>query len=292
MRTTLLLLLTALLAAPMVSAAESPQDASPLAAYPGFGHDPKADDDQFAREERAREELVVRCMEREGFIYHSTTSVALDDYPTASDAMAAMRDDPNGRVYRRLAAEDQPRYLMALHGTETPFSELASDHPDPADDSAGGCRGEALRALPGVFAAKASLQEALDEMRRAVQGDPKLKAAEARWARCMQKRGHDLDDSPRALELRQDAELATLVGLTKATMPKKEVIQALGRTHHAERQLTMQCALKVDLPGAAAKVRTAHEALFVLQHRETLDRHHQQLLAQQPLLEDIEANLP
>lgn len=281
----LLLLSFSVLAMP--AAAESP-----LAVYPGFGHDADADDEQFEREELAREHLIARCMEQDGFRYTPAPSILLEDYDSPSEAMAALREDSNGRYERGLPDEERTRYRMALYGVENPVSENADDQPDPAAETGGGCLGEALRALPGVFAAKAALQEEYDALRRSVMHDVRVKAAERQWAACMANLGHSLDASPRALERRQDAELAQRVGPARAEIASREALAALGEKHRAERLLTMRCARKTGLPGAVAKVRADYEARFVAEHREILDRHLERLRAQQPLLEEIEATLP
>ncbi len=273
------------------TAAQPPHADSPLAAYPGFGHHAEADEKQFEREELARERLISRCMEREGFRYVPAPSIPLKEFASPSEAMAALRDDPNGRYERALAEEERARYRVSLYGVENPTSENADDQPDPAG-TGGGCLGEAVRTLPGVFAAKAALQDEYDAMRRAVMSDLRVKAAERHWAACMEGLGHPVDVSPRALEERQDAELAELVGPTEAELPTREALAALGEKHRAEREVTMRCARKVDLPGVVSSVRADHEARFVAEHRETLDRHLERFHAQQPMLESIEATAP
>lgn len=295
MKTNALLFLSLALAVALAvtpsAAAQTPHADSPLAAYPGFGHHAEADEQQFEREELARERLIARCMEREGFRYVPAPSIPLEELASPSEAMAALRDDPNGRYVRSLPEEERTRYRMSLYGVEDPSSENAAHQPDPAG-TGGGCLGEAVRTLPGVFAAKAALQDAYDAMRRAVMSDLRVKAAERHWAACMAGLGHPVDASPRALEERQDAELAELVGPTEAELPTREALAALGERHRAERQLTMRCARGIDLPGVVASVRAEHEARFVAEHRETLDRHLERYLAQQPLLESIEATAP
>lgn len=261
---------------------------SPLAAYRGFGHDAEADEKQFQREEMARELVIAECMERQELFYAPTPSMLLEEFETPSAAMAALRDNPNERYERRLPEGERLRYRVALYGVEDPTSERAEDQPEPFGPG-GGCLGEAMRTLPGVFAAKAALQEQFDAMRRAVMSDARVQAAEGRWAACMQRLGHGLDASPRALEARQDDELGQLIGVTKVDLPSREELAALGEQHRAERQLAMRCAREVDLPGVVAQVRVDHETRFVAEHRETLDRHRAQFLAQQSLLEQIEA---
>lgn len=283
------LVLTLAVATP--AAAQPPVAGSPLAAFPGFGHHAEADEERFEREELAREHLVAQCMEREGFRYVPAPSIALEELAGAREAMTALRDDPNERYMRGLPQEERASYFLALYGVEDPLSESADHQPDPAV-TGGGCLGEAVRTLPGVFAAKAALQEEYAAMRRAVLDDPRVRAAEARWAGCMEALGHPVDASPRALEERQDVELAELVGPTEAELPSREALAALGEKHRAERRLTMRCAREVDLPGTVASVRADHEARFVAEHRETLDRHLERLRAHQPLLESIEASIP
>jgi hypothetical protein len=276
-----------------VLAAPPPAD-SPLAAYPGFGHHEKADDARFDREEMAREHMISRCMEQNGFRYVPTPSIPLESFDTPTAAIAALRDDPNGRYARGLSDDEGTRYRLALYGVEDPMSENADAQPDPADPDAasGGCFGEAMRAMPGVFAAKAALQDDYDAMRRSVMSDLWVRAAERHWASCMEGLGDGQDASPRALEQRQDAELASRIGPTRDQLPAREELAALGEKHRAERRLAMRCAREVDLAGVVAAVRLRYEARFVTEHRQVLDQHLESLREQLALLDQVEAAVP
>lgn len=54
-----------------------PPKTSPLAAYSGFGHNDRADEARFTREEGERERAIASCMRDAGFRYNPAPSVAV-----------------------------------------------------------------------------------------------------------------------------------------------------------------------------------------------------------------------
>ncbi|HSN89430.1 MAG TPA: hypothetical protein VL025_21885 [Thermoanaerobaculia bacterium] len=270
----LLCLALTILAAPGLAQRVSPAPASPLAKYPGFGHNAEADEAQFDREETAREERVARCMEREGFTYWPMKSITLESFPSTREAMAALRDNPNDRYATLLSEEGRLNYNRALFGVDDPNALEAEKLRDPADASAGGCAAEALRLIPGVFAARSALTEEFHAMRQAALSDQRVKAAEAQWSACMQKQGYSLS-SPRDLRRQMDAQLAGSSG-------KPEDLKKLGADHRRAAESSTVCAQQSNLGTVVAAVRVDYERAFVRKHRKFLEAF-LKTLEQQPL---------
>lgn len=239
---------------------------SPLAAYPGFGHDPEADESRFDREEMARERLIAQCMQQAGFQYTPTPSIRVEETTNIREALAAARNDPNERYVASLTPERRTQYYLALYGVPDPFTQEAQGLHDPERPEGGGCVGEALQAIPGVFAAKRVLQDQLDAMRRAVAQDSRVRAAEQRWSECMAARGYQYA-SPRELHAALDQAAA------QALARGEKDISALERQHQEAVAAGRECAQQVQLGQTVAQVRAEHEAAFVRAHRAVLDRH-------------------
>lgn len=252
----------ALVAAPALAQKKAPRT-SPLAKYPGFGHNAEADEAQFDKEETAREEKIARCMEREGFTYWPMKSVALDDLASPREAMAALRNNPNDRYVLLLSEDGRLRYNRALYGVDDPNAVEAENLRDPSDPTASGCAAEALRAIPGVFAARSALAEEFVAMRQAVLSDQRVKGAEAQWAACMQKQGYSLS-SPRALQRQMDADVARSFGVT-------ENLKRLGAEHRKALESSTACIRQTGFEEIVAAVRVDHERAFVRKHRKFLE---------------------
>lgn len=249
---------------------------SPLAKYPGFGHNPEADEAQFEREELAREQRISRCMEREGFSYWPMTSVVLEDFPSPREAMAAIRDNPNDRYVTQLSEERRLRYFQALHGIDDPNALEAERLRNPLDPLAGGCAADAFRSIPGVYSAKSALTEEVHALRQAVLNDQRVKGAEAQWSACMQKRGYNLA-SPRDVRRQMDIDMAQNWG-------NPEAQKSLGAKHRAATESSMSCAQESNLAAVVAAVRVDYEREFVKKHQKFLDVF-LKTLEQQPLAE-------
>lgn len=230
---------------------------SPLAAYPGFGHNAAADEARFEQEERTREQRVAECMRTTGFQYTPAPSVDAASIRSADEARAAS-EDPNERRAAALAPEQRRAYWMALYGVPDPYSVDASELHDPASPTGGGCKAEAVRAIPGVYAAAAALTEEYVAMRRAVAEDARVKAAEGRWAECMRGRGHNFD-SPS--QMHRDLAVAARSDRAQGRAKIREIDP-----------VARQCGQSAGLDAAVATVRTEKETAFVAQHRATLDR--------------------
>lgn len=257
-------------AAVTASGAAAVTEASPLAAYPGFGHDPEADETRFECEEVERERRTAECMAAAGWDYRPQPPVAAAGLATPEEAAAWADVDPNRAYVERLSPAGRRDYHLALHGVEDPHAESADALADPADPLAGGCAGEALRAVPGVFAARNELREELLELERAIAGDPRVAGAERRWAACMTARGHAAETPA---ELLAAVDEAALAGAAEGGPAEVEALARL----EAARPDAADCALQAGLPPALAEARAEHEELFVRRHRRMLDEHREQM---------------
>jgi hypothetical protein len=225
----------------------APPRQSPLAAYPGFGHNPQADENRCENEERERENRIASCMQSKGFRYVPETSVTVDDSLTAEQAYAAA--DPNGPYIASLSRSEWRRYSLALAGV-----------PDADDQSAapaGGCIEEAYDAVPGVFAAYNALREPFERMQRRIATDRRVVAAERRWSLCMQSLGYSYRN-PRELAAAPD-------GPDGASASAVALFEAATRADPG-------CRTQAGLNSALARARIGYETAFVRRYRTILDR--------------------
>lgn len=262
--------------APGLAQRVSSTPTSPLAKYPGFGHDAEADEATFEEEEAARESRMARCMEREGFSYWLMASTTVERL-SSREAMASLRDNPNDRYFRLLSEEGRVRYNLALHGVENPNAIEAENLRDLNDPAAPGCAAEALRLIPGVFAARSALTEEFHALRQSMLGDQRVKAAEAVWSTCMGKQGYALS-SPRDLRRQMDSEIGLSGG---PVQPLKSREAKYGKALDS----STACVQQSNLDGVFAAVRVDYERAFVRKHRKFLEAFLRKL-EQQPLGED------
>ena len=138
------------------SQAGKPPPASALAEYPGFGHRPEEDMRSFAADEAKRQQIIFQCMRDAGLEYYPETGAIVRN--TAAPAAEARKQRPRSRneVYREsLSGEKLRQYNMTLFGVPDPNSQ--TELWDPSSPTGGGCWGEALRGVKGVFDASRAL---------------------------------------------------------------------------------------------------------------------------------------
>lgn len=252
----------------------SPAEPFPLAAYPGFGHHPEADEARFELETQTRQQRIAQCMELAGFEYYPTTPfVEPANDADARAALELLRDRSNEKYVAGLSDAERERYHQALYGVSDPNDPRAEALHDPSSPTGGGCLAAAHRAIPGVFAAKAKLTEELLQMERAVRLDPRVRAAEARWADCMATEGY-ATPSPQALNARLDQAVAE--ALRRGTDVSEEVLE----TQRDAVETARLCGDRVGLESAIAGARREREADFVETHREVLERHAERMKRQ------------
>jgi hypothetical protein len=236
---------------------------SPLASYPGFGHDRAAERAQIRRQGLAVQRYIAQCMRKAGFEY----------MPVPSTVNAPSPPNPNEPYVASLSAERRTQYNLTLYGVPDPNDE--ENLWDPRSPTGGGCWGEAMRATPSIFAAKSELMTEYDALRRSIERDPRVRAAEERWSACMRSQGFEYA-RPQSSPAREDS-AAIRGGYT----PELE------RVSQTARATSPECVSAVRLDSIKAAVRVEKESQFVRAHKDILDRHVQRLHQQQPLLDSL-----
>lgn len=232
---------------------------SPLAQYPGFGHDHEADEVRFRRQELAQQQAIARCIQGAGFQYTPTPSVVGPRAANAREARGAPRPDPNERYAASLSPAQRTRYYLALYGVPDPNDE--ENLWDPRSPTGGGCWGEATRAIPGVYSARSALVREFLELRSSIPRDPRVAAAEQRWSECMRARGFSYG-RPQSIRAQQDS-----AAVRGALTPELE------RRHRQAMEVAPECVTVARLDSITAAVRFEKEAEFVATHKDVLDRH-------------------
>lgn len=212
---------------------------SALEAYPGFRIvDADLDDAAFDREDRARQNLIVKCMVAKGMQYKPQYSLTVD----SSADTDVERKGPNDDYVTGLTSGQRVAYYRALYGMDDPD---ALDQPQVA-----GCLGEAHARIPGVFALRGKLNPDLVKMRQQIAQDPATVGAERTWSACMGAGGH---------AYASDRELSKAADL--------------GLAGSAKARLFDQRTCSAPLAKARDTVRLAWESQFVRDHRSELDSH-------------------
>lgn len=248
----------ATLAISTLATAQVPPRQSPLAQFPGFGHDHQADRARYRRQEIAREQAIARCMQEAGFPYTPTPSRLNPQFANAKAARAAQQD-PNLQYAASLVSAERTRYYLALYGVPDPNDP--SNLWDPRSPSGGGCWGEALREIPSVYAAQSQLNEAFLAMVRSVNQDPRVQTAERTWADCMQNRGYQYA-SPR--DMTAAVHRAGLRGPPPAAERER---------HRQALAAGRECRVSTGLDAVVETVRVERETEFVLTHKAILENH-------------------
>lgn len=236
----------------------SAQPASPLAQYKGFGHNERADEAQFKREQQARKNQVAQCMRDAGFKYVPKPEV---DNPqrTRGAGLPDTFKDPNADYVAGLDDGRKREYNMTLYGVPDPNDP--ENLWDPRSATGGGCWGDAMRTYPGVYAARSALAEKYAEMQMAALEKPEFKQAEASFAACMTEKGFAVDAESRTISPGE--------GMEDSPSQKGVTMRALA-----------DCRNQARLGEARGKVIGDMEADFVRQNKAELDRHAARLAAQ------------
>ncbi|MFE0156871.1 hypothetical protein ACFWY5_57770 [Nonomuraea sp. NPDC059007] len=181
--------------------------------------------DQVQTVERAREELIRRCLTRQGFTYVLTpwadpreTRVidgVLDDITWAqtygyggrirAKAMAYKRDNPNSRYLKTLTAKQRERFATVLYGTPGATLSVRIPSGPVISTSSDGCLAEADSSLYGDFKTWFRVKTITDNLAPRylpqVYGDARFHQAVASWATCMREAGFGYT-SPSAIRAR------------------------------------------------------------------------------------------
>jgi hypothetical protein len=201
-------------------------------------------------------------MAAKGFTYTPTAAVRLDSTGT-SVPLGADSADSNTRYVQSLAPERREAYYLALYGIADPNAEDAQTQSAANPENGGGCSGEALRALPGVYAARSSLASEYVALRRAVQRNARVLAQERQWSTCMARLGIRYN-SPDALAA--DVERIKTRENPATPSPNTEL---LTRTSEAAEG----CSQAARLDETIAEVTRERESEFVARHRALLEEH-------------------
>lgn len=182
-----IVVLAAVAVAPSVAIGQAP--VSPLAAYPGFGHNPAADESRYRREQAARERRIAACMRDKGLAYVPEAPLERTQAQSPERGRAGARPvDQNERHAASLSPSQRATYYVALYGVPDPNDQSANLW-KPGSPTGGGCWGDALRAIPGVYSARSALAGEFAEMRRSVVDHPAVKTAEQGWRPACVSRG-------------------------------------------------------------------------------------------------------
>ncbi len=177
---------------PVPVVADTPKTKKSLADYPGFGGDFAADELRFNQEEQQREAFIASCMHAQGYVYQPAASILVDmDITTDIEDLVASLQDPNESYVASLGQAEREYYYTALVGVTEPNALEADELPDFTNG--GGCVGEALRQIPGVYVAKNELRDEYNDMASAIENDPRIEEARMVWVRCMQGKGYDFE---------------------------------------------------------------------------------------------------
>jgi hypothetical protein len=233
--------------------------ASMLADYPGFGHDVERDMRAYVADEARRQQLIAQCMRNAGFEYYPETATLVRADSAAAAPARSKRPQSRNQVYRQGLQGDRLRqYDLALYGVEDPNS--LTELWDPSSGTGGGCWGEALRSVRGVFDAARDLGPDYVSMRRSVARDARVTAAESRWASCMSAKGHRFAS---VSELRSAAaNQGEVFGRPK--MPMEQVAQASAASE--------TCLAEASYAEAERQAMVDAENEFVRRHKSRLDQ--------------------
>lgn len=232
---------------------------SPLAAYPGFGHNPASDRRAFAADEARRQQIIGQCMRNAGFQYTSEVSQSV----SGSEAGRVNRENgavplsPNERHRRTLTGEQLTRYNMALYGVPDPNDQ--TNLWNPSSGTGGGCWGEAIRAFNGVYAASKSLQKEYWDVRQGIGKDRRVTEAAAKWSSCMSGKRFNL------ASLQELASAQANQGMVrgKPTMSQAQVEAATAASNECSDTAGYQDAIRAATIDA--------ETAFVQKHKSTLE---------------------
>lgn len=232
---------------------------SALASYPGFGHDAERDMRAFAADEARRQQLIFQCMRSAGFEYYPETGIIVRSAAAPIQERRRRPAKTRNETYREsLSAERLQQYNLALFGVRDPNSETQLW--DPSSPSGGGCWGEALRSVRGVFDASRALTREYVQMRRSVGQDARVMAAETRWASCMAGRGHAFE---------QLSDLRATI-FNRGEVPGRQPIPLESLNELAA--ASDVCLAEAQYVEAEQAARAEAENTFVRAHKGTLDR--------------------
>jgi hypothetical protein len=265
-------LVAATVAALALSAIQSPQASgpasSPLAAYPGFGHDPVADENRFNADEQTRESMLADCMQAKGFYYAPSPSIYADGSMTREQAAALAANDPNNRYTDSLTPSQWEQYSLALAGVP--------DANDAGGGETGGCLKQVYDAVPGVFAAYNALREPYEQMQESIASDPRVVAADQQWSSCMSSSGYAYDSPSEMTATPDEAATESPTTTSSETQPgttgdSAAASDAAVADYEAAGDVSNGCTTQSGLDAAIAEATNDKETAFVNQYKDVLE---------------------
>lgn len=205
-------------------------------------------------------QIIFQCMKSAGFEYHpETATVVRNNTTTPSEARKRPKKSRNEAYRESLAGDKLQQYNMTLFGVPDPNSETELWNPN--SPTGGGCWGDALRSVKGVFEASRALTREYVEMRRSVSRDPRVTAAEAKWSKCMAGKGHEFGSLAdfRAIVYNQ----GEIPGRPKVPMERLPEANAASDA----------CLAESGYGDAEQGARVDAENAFVRNHKAKLDQH-------------------
>lgn len=234
---------------------------SPLAEFRGFGHDVAADRRAFAADEARRQNMIVNCMREAGFTYRPKTGQIVSG-KTYTEQRATSRPplprDPNSPYIGGFSDEQKRGYILALYGIPDPDDQ--SNLWDPSSGQGGGCWGQSLRAIPGVYAAQTALGAEYLAMQQSIAADAEVRKEEAEWAACVRQKGFAI----------------STIAQYHSAMASGGMVRGMERIPEARlndlRSGGADCLNQTKYSSVVKSVSMKKEAEFVAKHRPTLER--------------------
>lgn len=238
---------------------------SEIEEFPGFRRvDHRMDEEQFSREERARENMTAECMRDRGRTYTPVFSVTYgpgEEPPPATGAP----ENANDRHVATLSEDEKRAYFVDLYGVADPFDPAATTRTTP--DS---CAGRAFAAIPGVFAAPPELTATHKALRDQARAKARAQGVTERWSSCMRQGGWDYS-SPQELFAAWDEAQAR---------PGSAAAASLASAHSRHQEI---CG--PDLWRAQEKLLVELEQQFVNEHRQALREHRERVSSSEATVE-------
>ncbi|TQV71334.1 hypothetical protein FKG94_19665 [Exilibacterium tricleocarpae] len=240
---------------------------SELAKYPGFSNS-EEDEAQFSREEMAREELIAGCMRENGYEYTPAPSVVVDEAAMSNPEeferlLQESLSDPNEVYVNSLSVDMRKAYYQTLTGMDNPNDPEGQAHDLAAFSDS--CVNRAYREIPGVYAKRNQLSEALEAMELRIEEDERIVRATEDWSECMGDRGYTFS-TPADVLRQADARLTDIDQSTVGA----QALRLIGEELNESAKVAEDCQQKTGLDDIRRQVRVEYENQFVRNHRAEL----------------------
>ncbi|NQX17608.1 hypothetical protein [Rathayibacter sp. VKM Ac-2857] len=280
---------------------------SPLTEYLGslYGGDlsPEEQEEKYKEQDRAREELVAKCMQEAGFEYTPSVQSAsfssdddaykpddrgwvaqygygVVDSPGRYDSADAEDEyvDANADYYDSLSESEQAAWSEALHGPPEPEDVAASDDGSYEFDwTTAGCYGAASHELeeddPTSGKEHEPVLDALTDFYTELPSVPELADLDAAWSSCLSDAGYPgfatQFDAVHSIDDKMSAVYAAA-----GDQPVDPTDPKLVAVKDEEIELALadlDCREKTDYAAVHKKVQDALEQQFIDDHRAELD---------------------